>query len=142
MQEKKFPMLEKIGDYLVEGFHLLGLFVIGGTIVWSAIIKYIAMMQAGYAALDDILLLFIYLELGAMVGIYFKTHRLPVTFLLYIAITALTRFLAVDVKMMDKQSILLITGAIFILTLAVLALQFSSYKYIRSNSESDVSAND
>ena len=31
-------------------------------------------------------LLFIYLELGAMMGIYFKTERLPVLFLLYIAI--------------------------------------------------------
>jgi len=30
MQEKKFPLLEKVGDYLVDGFHLPGLFVIGG----------------------------------------------------------------------------------------------------------------
>ena len=28
-----------------------------------------------------------------MVGIYFKTDRLPVLFLVYVAITALTRFL-------------------------------------------------
>ncbi len=35
--------------------------------------------------------LFIYLELGAMVGIYFKTNHMPVRFLIYIAITALTR---------------------------------------------------
>jgi hypothetical protein len=38
-------------------------------------------------------LLFIYLEIGAMVGIYFKTTRLPVRYLLYIAITALARVL-------------------------------------------------
>ena len=52
----------------------------------------------GYPKLKDILLLFIYLEVLAMVGIYFKTKRLPVVFLLYIAITALTRVLTVDVK--------------------------------------------
>jgi phosphate starvation-inducible membrane PsiE len=52
------------------------------------------MITAGRAGLDDILLLFIYLELGTIVGIYFKTDRLPVLFLLYVAITALTRFLA------------------------------------------------
>ncbi|MFC1357094.1 MAG: hypothetical protein G8D58_10720 [gamma proteobacterium symbiont of Phacoides pectinatus] len=51
--------------------------------------------------MKDVLLLFIYLELGAMVGIYFKTKRLPVRFLIYIAITALTRLLAIDVKVME-----------------------------------------
>lgn len=140
MQAKKFPVLEKVGDYLVDGFHLLGLFVIGATIVWSAIYMYIAMMQSGHAALDDILLLFIYLELGAMVGIYFKTHRLPVTFLLYIAITALTRFLAVDVVHLNMESVVMITGAILILTLAVLALQYSSFHYGRPNGVKDASA--
>jgi phosphate starvation-inducible membrane PsiE len=37
--------------------------------------------------------LFIYLEIGAMVGVYFKTTRLPVRYLIYIAITALARVL-------------------------------------------------
>jgi phosphate starvation-inducible membrane PsiE len=32
------------------------------------------MGAAGLASISDILLLFIYLELGAMVGIYFKTN--------------------------------------------------------------------
>jgi len=142
MQEKKFPLLEKIGDSLVDGFHLLGLFVIGATIVWSAIFKYIALMQSGHAALDDILLLFIYLEMGAMVGIYFKTHRLPVTFLIYIAITALPRFLAVDVKELEMYSVVMIAAAILILTLAVLTLQFSSFSYIRSESGKGATATD
>ncbi|WGZ96523.1 MAG: phosphate-starvation-inducible PsiE family protein [Candidatus Thiothrix putei] len=68
-----------MGDLAVEAFHVLGLFVIGGTIVWSAAHAYLVdIMQKPYASLDDILLLFIYLELGAMVGIFFRTHRLPV----------------------------------------------------------------
>ena len=33
-------------------------------------------------SIKDILLLFIYLELAAMVGIYFKTKKLPVRFLM------------------------------------------------------------
>jgi len=33
------------------------------------------MVEKGHITIDDILLLFIYLELGAMVGIYFKTNR-------------------------------------------------------------------
>ena len=65
--------IERFGDRLIEVFHLVGLFVIGGTIVWSAIHEYISIMSKSHAGLDDILLLFIYLELGAMIGIYFKT---------------------------------------------------------------------
>ena len=73
---------ESVGNQLVNGFHMLALFVIGGTIAWSAIYTYVGMVDQGHADIKDILLLFIYLELGAMVGIHFKTHRLPVEFLL------------------------------------------------------------
>jgi hypothetical protein len=47
----------------------------------------------GRAELSDILLLFIYLEIGAVVGIYFKTARLSVQDLIYSAMTALGRIL-------------------------------------------------
>ena len=69
------------------------------------------MIRVGHARLEDILLLFIYIELVTMVGIYFKTDRLPVLFLLYIAITAMTRFLAVDIKAFPIQSLLVVTGS-------------------------------
>ncbi len=68
---------------MVDGFQYLALFVIGATIVWSAAFTYMGMIGKGVAGVDDILLLFIFLELGAMVGIYFKSNRLPVQFLLY-----------------------------------------------------------
>jgi Predicted membrane protein len=92
--------IDQLGDLLIEVFHVVGLFVVGGTIVWSAVNEYLIIMQhdSGFASLKDILLLFIYLELGAMVGIYFKTHRLPVIFLIFIAITAITRFMVIDMK--------------------------------------------
>jgi len=134
--------LDRLGNALVSGFQLVALFVIGGTIVWSAAHDYIAMIDAGRAGLDDILLLFIYLELGAMVGIYFKTDRLPVLFLLYIAITALTRFLAVDIKDLPVASLLVGTGSILVLTLAALVLQIAASRFAgaaeRSGSGLDV----
>lgn len=118
--------MEKIGNVAVEAFHILGLFVIGGTIVWSAIHAYIhEIMGKPYASLDDILLLFIYLELGAMVGIFFRTHRLPVIFLLFISMTALTRYLAIDLKMFDNMKILTIVVAILLLAIAALVLRYS-----------------
>lgn len=111
--------MEFIGNVFVETFHILALFVIGGTVIWSAVEEYLIIIKAGHPTLKDILLLFIYLEIGAMVGIYFKTKRLPVVFLIYIAITALTRVLTVDIKTMDWPHVLTLSGAILILALSV-----------------------
>lgn len=122
--------IEAFGGSLVKAFHLLALFVIGGTVVWSAAYFYIfEIMLQGHARLHDILLLFIYLEIGAMVGIYFRTHRLPVRFLLYIAITALTRMLTIDVKDFNNEQILTVTGAIMVLALAAVTLDFSAARF-------------
>jgi len=57
-----------LGDVFIEIFHVVGLFVIGGTIVWSAVSEYLLIMQqeSGFASLKDILLLFIYLELASI----------------------------------------------------------------------------
>src|SRR5215813_3352492 len=125
--------LDQLGSALVSGFQLAALFVIGATIVWSAVHEYLDMIQAGRAKLDDILLLFIYLELGTMVGIYFKTDRLPVLFLLYIAITAMTRFIAVDIKDLPIEKTLAATGAILVLSLAVLVLQIAASRFATAN---------
>ena len=121
--------IDTVGIFLVEGCQIAALFIIGATIVWAAFLEYLQMIQLGHATLHDILLLFIYLELGAMVGIYFKTERLPVQFLLYIAITVLTRFLAIDIKTLPEEKILIITGAILLLTLAVLVLRIGASRF-------------
>jgi hypothetical protein len=64
---------ESLGNLFVDSFHYLALFAIGGVTAWGAVMAFIGMLEKGHIAVDDILLLFIYLELGAMVGIYFKT---------------------------------------------------------------------
>lgn len=118
--------VEKAGNAAVEAFHVLGLFVIGGTIVWSAMLFYFDhIMTKSHASLDDILMMFIYLELGAMVGIFFRTHRLPVIFLLFISMTALTRYLAIDLKDFDNMKIITIVVAILLLSIAAFILRFS-----------------
>lgn len=122
-------MIETFGDAAVEIFHLIGLFVIGATIIWAAIFEYLHIMEKSHASLSDILLLFIYLELGAMVGIFFRTHRLPVIFLLFISITALTRYLAIDLKQFDNIKMLTVVGAIFLLAIAALVLRYSESRF-------------
>ena len=133
--EKIFERVERradvAGTILVKSFHLLALFAIGGATVWSAVDAFLDMAVAGRANIGDILLLFIYLELGAMVGIYFKTNRMPVRFLIYVAITALTR-LMIDVisKTHDANlTVIIITAAILLLALAELVLRFGAVKF-------------
>ena len=131
LADKGEGFAEKVGTYMVDGFQYLALFVIGATIVWSAGSTYMGMIGKGVASVEDILLLFIFLELGAMVGIYFKTNRLPVQFLLYVAITVMTRSLASTLSIMDMadQRLLAITGAILMLAIAVLVLRYASHKF-------------
>ncbi len=121
---------EKIGNQLIDTFVLVALFVLGGTIVWSAVHSYLGLMDKAYGSISDILLLFIYLELGAMVGIYFKSGKIPAQFLIFIAITVLTRMLAsVTVVDMSNMRILVIVSAILLLCIAVLVLRYSEDKY-------------
>jgi protein PsiE len=119
------------GSLLVDGFHYLALFAIGGAIVWSAVNAFIGMMAKGGASIEDILLLFIYLELGAMVGIYFKTNHMPVRFLIYVAMTALTRMLLADIQAHHRPDtgILMIAGGILLLALATLVIRYGSSRF-------------
>ena len=122
---------ESVGNLLVEVFHYLALFAIGGMTVWAGTMTAIEMLSKGAASIDDILLLFIYLELGAMVGIYFKTNHMPVRFLIYVAITALTRLMISDISHHNdpNMGVVYISGAILLLAIAVLVVRFASSRY-------------
>ena len=135
-------LADAVGTFLVDAFHHLALFAIGATTVWSAAAAFAGMVGRGQASLADILLLFIYLELGAMVGIYFKTTRLPVRYLIYIAITALARMLIelVSAEHQTGTDILIVARAILMLSFAVLVLRFGSYRYPSEKPESDAKA--
>jgi phosphate starvation-inducible membrane PsiE len=120
-----------LGNVLVDAFHYLALFAIGAATVWSAVVAFLGMAAKGHASIDDILLLFIYLELGAMVGIYFKTNHMPIRFLIYLAMTALTRLLILDVQAhhAPDMGIVLVAGAILLLALATLVIRYGSAKF-------------
>ncbi len=134
--------IRSIGIVLTDVFHYLALFLIGSMVVWSAAAEFLHIISnQRSASIEDILLLFIYLELGAMVGIYFKTKRLPVRFLIYVAITALTRMMVgiiqVDHHLLEEMPLeelpvlplIYISAAILILAFATLVVRFGSYRY-------------
>ncbi|WP_157200571.1 phosphate-starvation-inducible protein PsiE [Methylomonas lenta] len=111
--------LDELGNLLIEAFHYFALFVIGASVVWSAVVAYAGMVTQGHATIGDILLLFIYLELGAMVGIYFKTNVMPVRCLIYVAITALARLVIADVQAHHEAGINMLWVSAAILMLAI-----------------------
>ena len=139
LSERSHALADKYGNMLVDGFHILALFAIGATVVWSAAYAFFVMATKGHASVEDILLLFIFLELGAMVGIYFKTNHMPVRFLIYVAITALTRMLIGLVNLAHEQPpdtyadldihLAVVTVSILLLACAALVVRYGSYKF-------------
>jgi len=122
---------DPIGQVLTDGFHVAGLFAIAVATAWAGIAAVIGIFQKGHPTVEDLLLLFIYLEIGSMVGIYFRTNHMPLRFVVYIGITAVTRHLIGYVNHEPKPDawLLILSGAILLLALAVLVIRYASAKY-------------
>ena len=82
------------------------------------------MFQNRSVTLADLLLMFLYLEVLAMVRVFWNQQSISITLPLLIAITALARFIILQGKEMDPTAlvyeavaILLIAGAIVVLRL-------------------------
>ena len=87
------------------------------------------MVEARRVTLSDLLLMFLYLEVLAMIGQYFKSGQLPVRFPLYIGMVALARYLILDIKDMSELRMLAVSAAIFLLTVAVLVIRYGHVSY-------------
>ena len=125
-----------LGNMFVSIFHRITLFGIGAATVWSSAETFNMIFQKGSASIQDLLLLFIYLEIGAMVGIYFKTNHMPVRFLIYVAITAVTRLIIDLVNKHEAQMEILLLGlTILILALANALVRYASNKFPSKTSE-------
>lgn len=88
-----------------------------------------SMITARVVTLADLLLLFIYLEVLAMVAIYLNSGKLPVRMPLYIAIVALARYMILDMKNLDTMQMLGIAGAALIIAIAILVIRYGHAKY-------------
>lgn len=124
-----------LGNALVYIFHTLALFCIGAATIWAAAYTFLDLFNQSRAGVGDLLLLFIYLEIGAMVGIYFKTNHMPVRFLLYIAITALTRHM-VDLMSRTPVNILemlSVAGSTVAMAACVFIVRYTSAQFPSEN---------
>lgn len=120
-----------LGNACIGTFHYLGLFLIGGVVIWASLIELSHVLSIGKPGIENVLMLFIYLELGAMVGIYFKTNHLPIRFLIYVGITAMTRHLIGLITDHGDNHTLIIfyCVGIFVLSLSVFMVRYASYKF-------------
>jgi protein PsiE len=107
----------------------IGLLIIALSTVIAIGFEVVQMLEAMKVTLADLLLLFIYLEILTMVGIYLKTGKLPVRVPLYIAVVAIARYMILDMKNLDTLRVLGLAGAVLILAVAILAIRYGHTKY-------------
>lgn len=107
----------------------IGLAVIGLATIVGGWQEVQVMVDSGKVTLADLLLMFIYLEVLTMVGLYFQSGKLPVRFPLYIGMVALARYLILDMKDMDLWRMVGISASIILLALAVLVIRFGHARY-------------
>jgi len=122
-------VLKRAGNRALGLVEDLGLLLVGlltviamGQELWTVILN-------RYVSLADLLLLFIYLEVLAMVGLYLKSGRLPVRMPLYIVIVALARYMALDMKNLDTWRMLGLAAAILVIALAILVIRFGHKRF-------------
>lgn len=107
----------------------IGLTLIVVATVIAVAQEVITIYEARRVALADLLLLFIYMEVIAMVAIYIESGQLPVRVPLYIALVALARFLILEMKALDWLQLLAVAGAALLLALTVLVIRYGHVRY-------------
>jgi protein PsiE len=116
--------INRIGHLILISVQDIGLLIIAISTVVAVGIEIAVMVEARTVTLADLLLLFIYLEVLAMVAIYLDSGKLPVRMPLYISIVALARYLILDMKDMETWRVVGIAVAALILALTVLVIRF------------------
>lgn len=124
-----FDRLRKFFSSGLDLVEYLGLLVIAFATTIAMYQEAMVMVHAQRVTLADLLLMFLYLEVLAMIGQYFKSGQLPVRFPMYIAMVALARYLILDLKEMTEWRMLAVAAAIFLLTVGVLVIRYGHVRY-------------
>ena len=111
-------------EKIAKNLQLILMVIILISTVIAVGIEIYKMFQNRSVTLADLLLMFLYLEVLAMVRVFWDQQSISITLPLLIAITALSRFIILQGKEMDPSAlvyeavaIVLIAGAIVILRL-------------------------
>ncbi|MBA3902915.1 MAG: phosphate-starvation-inducible E [Rhodocyclaceae bacterium] len=124
-----FDRIRKFFSGGLDIVEFAGLLVIAFATTVAGYQEVASMVAAGRVTLADLLLMFLYLEVLAMIGQYFRSGHVPVRYPLYIAMVALARYLILDIKELTELRVVATAGAILLLTLAVLAIRYGHVKF-------------
>jgi protein PsiE len=100
------------------------LLVIGVFTVVAMLQEIWIIIEGRTVALKDLLLMFIYVEVLAMVGVYYDSKKIPITLPLFIAITALSRLLILQGKDQPPVNLLYESGAVLLLAIACVVITY------------------
>jgi protein PsiE len=125
----KKQTIKEFNQNILSFVENIGLLVIGIATVFAMGSEVVGMVRNFQVTLTDLLLLFLYLEVLAMVGLYYHSGKLPVRFPLYIGMVALARYLILDMKSMDDWRMLAVTGSILLLTMAVFLIRYGHVRF-------------
>ena len=111
-------------ENIVKQIQLIALVIILAATVIAFGIEIYQMIVVLKVTLADLLLLFLYLEVLAMVRVFWESQSIQITLPLFIAITALSRFIILQGKSINPEVLLYEAGAIVLIALAILVLRF------------------
>ncbi|MBK1648200.1 phosphate-starvation-inducible protein PsiE [Rhabdochromatium marinum] len=111
-----FSYVEKLVLLLVGGLALVGI---------GQILLAIYVSEAKEIRLEDLLQMFIFIEIMAMANVYFQHHEVPFTFPMFIAITALSRLIVLQGKDIQPETLLYQGGAVLLVSCAILVIRYS-----------------
>ena len=111
-------------ENIVKQIQLLALVIILVATIIAFGMKVYQMISIQTVTLADLLLLFLYLEVLAMVRVFWESQSIQITLPLFIAITALSRFIILQGKSINPEVLLYEAGAIVLIAIAILVLRF------------------
>ena len=110
-------------DNITKTLQLILLGVILVSTVTAVGIEIRTMFLNQSVTLADLLLMFLYLEVMAMVRVFWEQQSISISLPLLIAITALSRFIILQGKSMDPSALLYEAGAILLIAAAIVVLR-------------------
>ena len=121
--------MQKWAHQLLEWGQMVGLMIIAAATLIAIGHLLHEMVLVMRVTLPDLLLLFIYLEVLAMVAMYLKAGKLPIRIPIYIAIVALARYLILDMKEMDTWRLLGTAATALLLAIAIFIIRYGHHRF-------------
>ena len=113
---------------IIKSLQLGLLVIILISAVIAVFIEIYNMYQAKSVTLADLLLMFLYIEVMAMVRVFWEEQSIRITLPLLIAITALSRFIILQGKEMNPSALVYESVAILLIAIAIVVMRLRHSK--------------